>query len=562
MGLLASLLLKAAARGPAKRFEAATRNPREAQTRRLRAICELNAGTEFGAEHNFASVRTLADFAARVPVCDYEELRPRIQRMLQGERNVLLAEPVELFARTSGTSGEPKFIPSTRRCRLEDHVPAVRTWFHHALQAHPQLFSGGILSLTSPAVEGRTPCGIPFGSVSGLIQQNMPALVRSSYVTPPELATSADHEGRWYALALLGLAADITFLGTANPSSVLRLVETADRRSDDLLRDLHDGTFTGAPKLEPALAALVRRRLKPRAERSAALENLRRIRGGRLLPADYWPRLQLIGCWKGGTVGGHVERFAPWFAPDGRAVPVRDWGWLSSECRGSIPLTDSGSAGVMAADRVVLEFVPAEMLERLGQPETLPLEALETGREYGVVITTGGGLYRYDMNDIVEVVGRHNETPMVVFKRKGRGMTSITGEKLSVNQVIVAVELAARASGVVIDHFRAEADADESRYILLVESRRGLPPMACLPFLAAFDAQVARLNLEYAAKRASGRLLHPVLHVMRRGWYEQGRQAVADAGGRAFQAKTIVLRTRIHDERSEPERIVTEDGTA
>lgn len=562
MGLLASLLVKAAGRKPARAFDAATRDPVGAQEQRLRDICTLNAGTEFGREHDFAGVRTLSDFAARVPVCDYEEIRPRIQRMLLGEKNVLVAEDVELFARTSGTSGEPKFIPSTRRCRLEDHVPLIRTWFHHALKAHPGLFRGRVLSLTSSAIEGHTPGGTPYGSVSGLIQQNMPRAVRTSYVAPAELSDTLDHEGRWYALALLGIAADVTFLGTANPSSVLRLVETAQRRSEELLRDLHDGTLRGAPNMEPAIAKAVRSQLKRRTERCTTLENLRRVRGGQLLPADYWPHLELIGCWKGGTVGGHVERFAPWFAPDGRAVPVRDWGWLSSECRGSIPLSDNGSAGVLSVHRVVFEFIPAAQLELPGQPETLPLEALETGQEYGVVVTTGGGLYRYDMNDIVEVVGRHNATPMLMFKRKGRGMTNITGEKLSVNQVIVAVERAARACGVVVDHYRAEADPDESRYILMVESARGIPPMACLPLLVAFDAEIARMNLEYGAKRASGRLHHPVLHVMRRGWYERGKQAIADAGGRMFQSKTVVLRTRSSEEHSEPELIVTEDGNA
>jgi hypothetical protein len=190
------------------------------------------------------------------------------------------------------------------------------------------------------------------------------------------------------------------------------------------------------------------------------------------------------------------------------------------------------------------------------------VQALETGREYGVIVSTSGGLWRYDMNDIVEVVGRHHETPSIVFRRKGRGMTSMTGEKLSVNQVILAVDRAARANGCTIDHWRVEADTDESRYILMAESKQGLPPMARGPLLRVFDSELRKLNLEYGAKRSSGRLHMPVLHVMRSGWYAAGRKAHADAGGRVFQAKTIVLRTRTTPDASEPEAIIQAEDDA
>ncbi len=561
MGRLAGFLVSAAGRGPARRFDDACHAPREAQQTRLLELCARHANSEFARAHDLAAVRTLDDFKARVPIHDYEDLRADIQRMMLGATGVLVAEPVELFARTSGTSGEPKFIPSTRRCRIDDHAEQLRTWFHHALRDHPGLFRGAVLSMTSPAVEGRTPSGIPYGSVSGLMQQHMPSLVKRCYVAPEELAATAAHEARWYALALLGLAADVTFLATANPSSVLRLVETIDTRSEELLRDLRDRSLRGAGDLEPSVRDAVLRRLKNGAERSAVLASVRQARGGRLLPADYWPHLELIGCWKGGTVGGHVEKFDAWFRAGRGSVPVRDWGWLSSECRGSIPLSDNGAAGALSVHKVVLEFVPVENLDRT-QPETLPAEALETGREYGVIVTTSGGLWRYDMNDIVEVIGRRHATPLVVFRRKGRGMTSLTGEKISVNQVILAVDRSARATGCIVDHWRAEADPDESRYVLLVESKRGIPPMARAPFLRTFDSELQRLNLEYAAKRTSGRLHMPVLHLMRDGWYAAGRSAHADAGGRLFQAKTIVLRTRTTPDTSEPEAIISAEDDA
>ena len=162
-------------------------------------------------------------------------------------------------------------------------------------------------------------------------------------------------------------------------------------------------------------------------------------------------------------------------------------------------------------------------------------------REYYIFLTTTSGLYRYDINDVIKVAGRYRETPEIVFLRKGRGMTNITGEKLSVNQVIEAVQSAARAAGLSPSHFKAEADTDRSRYILRVEFVGRTEPPQQLAFLAQVDRYLKQVNIEYKAKRDSSRLGAPVLHVMREGWYERGRRELAASGKRVFQAKTEVL---------------------
>ena len=85
------------------------------------------------------------------------------------------------------------------------------------------------------------------------------------------------------------------------------------------------------------------KRLKPNEKKAKFLERAREKRKGILKPVDYWPGLCLIGCWKGGTVGHYVQKFPQWFNPNGdRQIPVRDWGYLSSEARGSIPVSDGG----------------------------------------------------------------------------------------------------------------------------------------------------------------------------------------------------------------------------
>jgi hypothetical protein len=254
----------------------------------------------------------------------------------------------------------------------------------------------------------------------------------------------------------------------------------------------------------------------------------------------------LIGCWKGGTVGHYLEKFDGWFNPDGRrSVPVRDWGYLSSEARGSIPLSDDGSKGVLTITANFFEFVEVDDVAAAPDDWTAwnfrTVGDLELGREYYILVTTTSGLYRYDINDVIQIVGKYNETPEIVFLRKGRGMTNITGEKLSVNQVIDAFQEVSPDVGAPVDHFKAEADTAGSRYVFKVEFVGKVEKEPQQALLKGVDDYLKRVNIEYKAKRDSGRLHAPVLHVMREGWYERARKAQVAGGHRAFQAKTELL---------------------
>jgi hypothetical protein len=546
MSVLARTLIAFAGRAAARRFEAATRDPTATQHRKLMAIVERNQNTEYGTEHGFSSVKSLKDWQKAVPVVTYEDIRDRVEKMTRGEKNVLTAEPPVMFAKTSGTTGYAKYIPVTPICQGRDHADQMRAWIHYASKEHQKMFNGKVISLVSPAVEGHTPCGIPCGSTSGVMYRDMPWAVKSTYAVPYPVFEIEDYEAKYYCLMRIGLANEVSFLGTANPSSVVKMCEMADQHADALLRDLAEGTLRTDLDIAKPIRDLVLDQCKPMPQKARNLERARQQRSGKLLPTDYWPQLALIGCWKGGTVGHYVERFGQWFDPDGRRpVPVRDWGYLSSEARGSIPISDEGCGGVLTVATNVYEFVEVEELE--DHPDTpqawrmIGIEEVEIGKQYYIFLTTTGGLYRYDINDVIEVVGRYNQTPVIAFCRKGRGMTSITGEKVSVDQVIEAFERSAREVLVEVNHFKAEADTAEGRYVFKIEASKPIPQERLRSMLESLEKHLSDLNIEYAAKRKSLRLNPPVLMVMKTGWYDSGKQRLIAQGKRLFQAKTVLL---------------------
>ncbi len=543
---LAGKLIAFVGKQSARRFDEATKDPRSTQTELLLGVVRKNADTEYGRRHGFAAINSIADFQKQVPVITYADIERDMERVVGGEKNIFTAEDPVMFAQTSGTTGKPKFIPVTPTDQGRAHKDQMRTWLYHAQRAHPGILDHKVVSMVSPAIEGHTSSGLPYGSTSGHIYKNMPGIVRRAYSIPYEAFEIEDYQAKYYTIMRISLEHDVHFVATANPSTILQLMDKANAYSEELIRDIRDGTLSGGQNIDAGIREGVAKRLKPNPKCAKQLEDMRARRDGMLVPGDYWPDLGLIGCWKGGTVGHYLEKFDQWFNPDGRrAVPVRDWGYLSSEARGSIPLSDEGSRGVLTVATNFFEFVAVDEVEsNPDSPESWPFliaADLEMDAEYYIFVTTTSGLYRYDINDVVQVAGRYHETPEIVFLRKGRGMTNITGEKVSVNQVIDAVQNAARVTDVVPAHFKAEADTERSRYVLRVEFAGHTQESQQLAFLRETDRYLKQVNIEYKAKRDSARLGAPVMHVMREGWYERGRRELAESGKRVFQAKTEVL---------------------
>ena len=152
-------------------------------------------------------------------------------------------------------------------------------------------------------------------------------------------------------------------------------------------------------------------------------------------------------------------------------TPVRDLGYMASEGRGATPLVNSGAGGVLNVTSHFFEFVPEE--ERDDPDKTfLTADQLESNREYYIYFTTSAGLYRYDINDVVRVVDWYRRTPVIQFVRKGQGMTSITGEKLTESQVTGALLDVLSVTGYEIEHFTACVEWGEPpRYAFYAEAR-------------------------------------------------------------------------------------------
>ena len=178
---------------------------------------------------------------------------------------------------------------------------------------------------------------------------------------------------------------------------------------------------------------------------------------------------------------------------------------MASEGRGATPLVNSGAAGVLNVTSHFFEFVPEEQRDDPNQ-HFLTCDQLESNREYYIYFTTSAGLYRYDINDVVRVVDFYRNTPVIQFVRKGQGMTSITGEKLTESQVTGALLEAVESGGYDVQHFTACVQWGEPpRYALYAELGDSMTTERSREFLRAFDRSRSASRTSSTRRSASRR---------------------------------------------------------
>ena len=418
-------------------FDKATGEPEKIQKQFLLDLLRKNSETGFGREHNFAEIQSEADFRRRVPIRDYEELRPFVDRIIKGEPEVLTKESPFMFTITSGTTGEPKYIPVTRESQAANSR-LMRQWIYHAECDHPGVTSQSGVAIVSRAVEGFTASGMPYGSASGVIYKNIPSFIRRAYAIPYLVSEIQDYDERYFLFARFALASRVSFVATPNPSTLLRLARICIDNQDDLIRAIHDGTIGARLKKQPEIHAELMAALKPNPARARQLSAVI-ADNGFLNLAECWSDLRLIGCWLGGSVGVRSAKLGEIFG----AVPRRDLGYLASEGNFTMPVAEGYSSGILALENGYYEFIPEEAIDS-ARPSVLSAYELEAGKRYGILLTTAAGLYRYQINDIVEVTGFYKKTPLVAFVRKSGDMANITGEKMHANHFVQAFQAIAR----------------------------------------------------------------------------------------------------------------------
>jgi hypothetical protein len=391
-----------------RRFARALARPdaaQEAVRRRLLAIC---AGTKYGAAHGVTGAEDYRAFCARLPVSDYEDFRPWIERQVAGETDVLTREPAVVYEKTSGSSGAQKIIPYTSAL-LRTFNGCFVLWAYDLIARGPRFRTGRMFFSVSPAFQDeRCTAGGTRISLEDDAEYLAPAMRRlfgSLFVTPPEIKSVRDPERYKRLLAAILLAEErLEIVSVWSPTYLLTLLDFAAVHRESILRDLEGGTLDVGTR---------RIRLAPVAEWRL------RLLGRDPIPWEaLWPDLKLLSCWTDAGSACFVDALRARFP----STRIQGKGLLATEAPVTIPLVDA-PAPVPLVDEVFLEFETAA-------GAVLRLPELEDGKEYSVIVTQAGGLVRYRMHDRVRVEGRHGRTPCLRFLGRDNQVSDLVGEKL------------------------------------------------------------------------------------------------------------------------------------
>lgn len=362
----------------------------KAQLEYLMKLLKRNADTVYGRMYGFDRIRSYEDFAEHVPLTVYEDYEPYIEAAARGEKRVLTKEKITLFELTSGSSGGKKLIPCTKSLKRE-FQRGIKPWLYDIYSRVPAVCGGKSYWSVTPVTAGKsyTECGIPigfeedseyFGFVSG-------RLMRCIFAVDGSVKFSRGMEDFYFRTCKQLLDCEKLTLVSVWSPSFLRIL-------CDFIRDNSDRLFD---------------RSDPRVKYAEANDFSR-----------VFPDLKIISCWADGSAADGVAEIKKRFED----VLIQPKGLLATECFASFPIIGE-TGGRLSFRSHFFEF------RSLENGRTVTAEKLQKG-EYELIVTTGGGFYRYCIGDVIEVLDTFpRRPPLIRFLRRKGAVSDLFGEKLA-----------------------------------------------------------------------------------------------------------------------------------
>jgi hypothetical protein len=477
------------------RYARALTDPESIQRRYLARWLAAHSDTAFGRAHRLQPGISLEQFQRQVPVRTAIEFAPWLEAIERGESGVLTCEPVQALLPTSGSVGGRKLIPWTEELGREFRA-ALHPWVTSLMREFPGAWSGCAYWSVSPPTWSlsRSVGGLPVGfdSDSAYLGGFMARWVERTLAVPSALARVTDARAWSYlTLAFLLRAEDLTLVSIWSPTFLLSLLDQLPAQWDSLLADLESGHLHPPGEVDPELVRNLERSFGRYSERSRALRALDHPPE----PAALWPRLSVISCWRD-AAAAEPARILEGIFPGVRVVGKGLW---ATEGVVSVPRLGARNP-TLALTSHLLEFVDEEAQVRTAWQ-------LNVGQTYRVLLTTGGGLCRYDLGDLIRVTDTHQACPCVEFIGRAGNNTDLCGEKLAEPFVRACWEEVVRSGGLEVSFalVAPEVEAGARGYILLVAGKDARPPWRPADLARDLEEKLYA-NVHYAHARRMGQL--------------------------------------------------------
>ena len=484
------------------RIDAWKMHPEDAQREVLQDLVASAQYTEFGRKHQFSSIYSVADFKQAVPIVDYDGMKPYIQRQMDGEENILWNTPISWYAKSSGTtSDKSKFIPVSDESLQDCHYKAAKDvlTLYYNFNPDSDLLTGKGLVIGGSHTINQVNDEVHYGDLSAVLLQNTPFW------------------GGWLRTPDLSIA----------------LMDEWEQKIEMLATNTIHENVTSISGVPTWTMVLFKRILEIT---------------GKSCMAEVWPSLELY--MHGGVsftpyreqiqklIGKKIHYLETYNASEGffaaQDIPGDE---------GMLLFVDHG---------VFMEFMPVDEYGK-EKPHTLGLSEVEKGKNYALIISTNGGLWRYLLGDTVQFTSLHPFRVRVSGRLKH--YINAFGEELIVDNTDKAIAIASEKTSAVVNDYTAApvyfSEQDNGAHEWLIEFEKA--PADINAFTNELDTALKQVNSDYEAKRYKDIALRlPVLKVLRKGTFEAWLKSKGKLGG---QHKV----PRLSNERTYVEEIVQFD---
>lgn len=479
------------------RIEAWKNNPLDAQREVLQDLVTSAQYTEFGRKYNFSNLFTIRDFKDAVPIHEYDDLKPYIERIMNGEQNILWNTPIYWFAKSSGTtSDKSKFIPVSDESLEDGHFKASKDVLSMYYQFKPdsELLTGKGLVLGGSHNINPMNNEAQYGDLSAVLLQNTPFW------------------GHWLRTPDLSIA----------------LMDEWESKIEKLAESTIKENVTSISGVPTWTLVLLRRILELTRKKTMS---------------EVWPSLELY-MHGGVSFAPYKEQFQKLIGKEINYLEMYNAseGFFAAQDipgdEGMLLFTDHG---------IFMEFMPVHEYGKK-DPQTIGLQDVEMGKNYALIISTNGGLWRYMLGDTVQF------TSLKPFRIKVSGRLkhymNAFGEEVIVDNSDQAIAIAAEKTGAIVNDYTAApvyfSEDSNGAHEWLIEFEK--VPASLEDFTNELDLALKNINSDYEAKRHKSIALRlPIIHAVKKGTFAEWLRSKGKLGGQHKVPRLSNERTLVED---------------
>ena len=510
------------------KFNKETRNAENVNKEILLKILKKNAKSEIGIKYDFQNVKSIEDYIEHVPLSNYHDYEKYINRMANGEKNILVSEDVEYFGHTSGTTGKQKLIPATKSGRIaaSKYMAILSQRFVYNNFKENFKYGKGLM-FADTVTTTYTKAGIPICSATSGGMKKIKGLIPYMYTSPYEVMEIKDKESQMYLHLLFALKErKLAYITSVFISNILDLLRFLEEKIDSLIMDIRKGRINKRLIIDDIIREKLKKYIKPDAARADEID-IEIKKGFKGICKRVWPEITYIACVTGANFSIYDER-VDYYTDN---LPIYSTAYAATEATIGINPYIERIRYVVIPDTVFYEFISTRD-ENKEVPKTYRLHELELGEKYEIVITNQAGLYRYKLGDVIKVVGYYNDCPEIEFLYRKNQVLNMVSEKTTEEHLTTSIQNTIKKLNLsLVDYTTIEDNTiSPGRYIFYFEFKDNLSRRNIIELENILDKELQRANLAYSRFRKNNRLAKVKVKIVNRDTFNIIKESLISKG--------------------------------